>query len=369
MKSLLDNGADYAQAQGLAFGEPLSAEQVANLESSVVVYVKQDINGVSVYAPVLYVAAKDRENLVASGAMLEGKDVVIAGGDVSNSGLIAAKTNLRVDATTISTTGGGFAAAGDVTLAASGNINLKAATTSFNGESVVAATDTVSAGGNAVIQSGKEITLEGAAVKAGKDLAIEGESVNIAGAKGTALNESEQLTGSNIQAGGDVKLNARTDLSVSGSAVQAGGDLALNAQAGNLTIQSAEASRKDGFGETTTQHKSTLSSGGATSLEASKNVVIAGSDVKAGSNLTVEAGEGVAIIATEDKASGTFGSNSFETTTQQGSNLTSGGDTAIKAGTDVLIGVRPLLKLRFRSCLNCSKLSWPNEKFVLLPTT
>jgi filamentous hemagglutinin len=98
-------------------------------------------------------------------------------------------------------------------------------------------------------------------------------------------------------------------------------------------------------------------------------VVIAGSDVKAGSNLTVEAGEGVAIIATEDKASGTFGSNSFETTTQQGSNLTSGGDTAIKAGTDVLIGVRPLLKLRFRSCLNCSKLSWPNEKFVLLPTT
>jgi filamentous hemagglutinin len=367
MKSLLDNGADYAQAQGLAFGEPLSAEQVANLESSVVVYVKQDINGVSVYAPVLYVAAKDRENLVASGAMLEGKDVVIAGGDVSNSGLIAAKTNLRVDATTISTTGGGFAAAGDVTLAASGNINLKAATTSFNGESVVAATDTVSAGGNAVIQSGKEITLEGAAVKAGKDLAIEGESVNIAGAKGTALNESEQLTGSNIQAGGDVKLNARTDLSVSGSAVQAGGDLALNAQAGNLTIQSAEASRKDGFGETTTQHKSTLSSGGATSLEASKNVVIAGSDVKAGSNLTVEAGEGVAIIATEDKASGTFGSNSFETTTQQGSNLTSGGDTAIKAGTDVLIGASGVaaggnLDLQAKGDINVVAMAESNEE-------
>lgn len=31
--------------------------------------------------------------------------------------------------------------------------------------------------------------------------------------------------------------------------------------------------------------------------------------------------------------------------------------------------VRPLLKLQFRYCLNCSKLSWPNERFVLLPTT
>ena len=29
----------------------------------------------------------------------------------------------------------------------------------------------------------------------------------------------------------------------------------------------------------------------------------------------------------------------------------------------------PFLKLQFQSCFNCSKLSWPNEKFVLLPTT
>ncbi|PRA75728.1 filamentous hemagglutinin, partial [Ochrobactrum sp. MYb29] len=161
MKSLFDNGIAYAQSHGLVFGEPLSAEQLAALDSSIVIYVKQNMNGVDVFAPVLYVAAKDREVIVSAGAMIEGNSVVVAGDGVSNSGLIASNTDLRVQSTTISATGGGFAAKGDLSLAANDTITLNAGTTRFNGQTVIVPTDTVSAGGNAAIQSGHNVNLNG----------------------------------------------------------------------------------------------------------------------------------------------------------------------------------------------------------------
>ncbi len=342
MKSLLDNGIAYAQSQGLVFGEPLSAEQLAALDSSIVIYVKQNMNGVEVFAPVLYVAAKDREAIVSAGAMIEGNSVVIAGEAVSNSGLIASNTDLRVQSTTISATGGGFTANGNLTLAASGGINLNAGTTTFNGQTVVVPTDAVAAGGNAILQSGTDVNLNGVNVKAGEGLAISGENVNIGVAKSTSVDGSENVTGSKLQAGSDLAIKATNDVTVSGSQIKAGDNLAIAAETGNLTIQSAEANRKDGFGETTTQQKSEIASGGSTSLNADKNVVIAGSDVSAGGNLAVQAGESVAVIATQDHASGSFGSNSFDTTTQQGSHLSSGGNTSVKAGTDILIGASNL---------------------------
>ncbi|MBC8719173.1 hemagglutinin repeat-containing protein [Ochrobactrum sp. Marseille-Q0166] len=342
MKALLDNGVAYAQSHGLVFGEPLNAEQLAALDSSIVIYVKQNMNGVEVFAPVLYVAAKDREAIVSAGAMIEGNSVVVAGDAVSNSGLIASNTDLRVESTTISATGGGFTANGNLTLAVSNAITLSAGTTTFNGQTVVVPTDAVAAGGNAILQSRTDVNLNGVNVKAGEGLAISGENVSIGVAKGTSVDGSESVTGSNLAAGSDLAIKATNDVSVSGSQIKAGDNLAIAAETGNLTIQSAQANRKDGFGETTTQQKSEIASGGSTSLTADKNVVIAGSDVSSGGNLAVQAGESVAIIATQHHASGSFGSNSFDTTTQQGSNLSSGGDTSVKAGTDILIGASNL---------------------------
>ncbi|PRA75539.1 hypothetical protein CQ054_22900, partial [Ochrobactrum sp. MYb29] len=338
MKSLLDSGADYAKSHGLAFGKPLSAEQIAALDQSIVVYVKQNIGGVEVFAPVLYVSAKDKGKAVASGSMIEGNMVVVSGDTINNSGLIASNTSLKVQGTTIAANGGGFAAKGDLRLAANDTITLNAGTTRFNGQTVIVPTAAVTSGGNAAIQSGHNVNLNGVNVTADRNLVISGENVNIGTTTGTSVDGSQNITGSKLQSGSDTAIVAKNDITVSGSRVAAGGDLGLKTESGNLTIQSAEASRKDGFGETTTQQKSALSSGGSTKLEADKNIVIAGSDVKAGKDLAIKAGEGVAVIATQDHASGTFGSNSFNTTTQQGSNLSSGGDTGVKAGTDILVG-------------------------------
>ncbi len=338
MKGLLDNGVSYSQEHGLGFGEPLSAEQIAALDESVVVYVKQNVGGVEVFAPVLYVAAKDKESIVSAGSMVEGGSVVVAGDQINNSGLIASNSGLQINANTISANGGGFAATGNVVLAATGDINLNAGTTTFNGSSVVVPTKAVSAGGSANIHSDKDVNLNGVNVKAGDSLDVRGANVNIGVASTSTANGSQNVTGSSLSAGSDVTVSARNDVNVTGSKIDAGNNLAISAEQGNLTIQSAQADHKDGFGETSSQQKSALSSGGSTSLDAEKNIVIAGSDVKAGTSLSVEAGEGVAIIATQEKSKGTFGSNSFDTTTQQGSSLTSGGDTSVKAGTDILIG-------------------------------
>ncbi|PRA81766.1 hypothetical protein CQ054_19985, partial [Ochrobactrum sp. MYb29] len=338
MKSLLDNGADYAKSHGLRFGEPLSSEQIAALDRSIVVYVKQNVGGVAVLAPVLYVSAKDKGKAVASGSMIEGNMVVVSGGTVNNSGLIASNTSLNVQATTITASGGGFAAKGDLRLAANDTITLNAGTTRFNGQTVIVPTAAVTSGGNAAIQSGHNVNLNGVKVTAGQSLAVSGDNVNIATATGTSADGSQTVTGSKLQSGADTSIVGKNNITVSGSNITAGGDLGLTAENGNLTIQSAEANRHDGFGETTTQQKSALSSGGSTNLEADKNIVIAGSDVKAGKDLAINAGEGIAVIATQDKANGSFGSNSFVTTTQQGSNLSSGSDTSVKAGSDILIG-------------------------------
>ncbi len=342
MKRLIDQGVEYSQENGLAFGEPLTAEQIAALDQSIVVYVKQEIGGVEVFAPVLYVSAKDRSEVVASGAIVHGNDVVFAGDNLSNSGLIAANSDLKVSSSTITANGGALTSGGNLSLAATGNINLNAATTNFNGQSVVVPTNAVTAQGVARIEAGQDVSLSGVDVKTGGSLAISGENVNIGVANASTANGSQNVTGSSLSAGSDALIIARNDVSVTGSKIDAGKNLSISAEQGNLTIQSAEANRKDGFGETTTQQKSQLSSGGLTTLDAAKNVVIAGSEVKAGSDLSVKAGEAVAVIATQDSASGTFGSNSFQSSTQQGSELSAGGNATIAAGTDILLGASSL---------------------------
>ncbi|WP_375671481.1 filamentous hemagglutinin N-terminal domain-containing protein, partial [Bartonella sp. SD1336NMGDW] len=53
VKTLLDVGAEYAKAHNLTFGEALSEEQLASLEAPMVIYVRQQVKGMDVYAPVL----------------------------------------------------------------------------------------------------------------------------------------------------------------------------------------------------------------------------------------------------------------------------------------------------------------------------
>ena len=343
MKSLLDAGADYSSEHNLAFGEPLSAEQVASLDKSIVVYVKQNVNGAEVYAPVLYVSAKDRASVKTSGAVIQGGSVDITTDNITHSGLIASNSDLRLNANDILSNGGGFAAKGNMQLASTGRIELNAGTTKLNGQDVIVPTQAIDAGGAALLSSGTDLNLNGVGVKAGEDVGLSGRNVNIGTAKTNTADGSENLTGSDIEAGKNLQVKADRNITVTGSSVHAGDQLAMSADKGNLTIQSAEDNRKDGFGQSTTQQKSDISSVGNMRLSSGENVVIAGSEVKSGGSLGIDAGKNIAIVSTQDKASGSLhGNNSFDTTKQQSSNVSAGKDMGIKAGEDILVGASHL---------------------------
>jgi len=73
MKTLLDRGAEYMQAHGLAFGEGLTSAQAAAVDKSMVIYVRQNIGGQEVYAPVFYMAAAER---AAASALRPGASII-----------------------------------------------------------------------------------------------------------------------------------------------------------------------------------------------------------------------------------------------------------------------------------------------------
>ncbi|MBI0021422.1 hemagglutinin repeat-containing protein [Bartonella sp. W8097] len=341
MKALLDAGADYSVKNGLVFGEPLTPEQVANLDQSVVVYVKQNINGVDVYAPVLYVSAKDRSSVVSSGAKIEGGSVNITADNLTHSGLIASNTSLKLEGKEILSKGGGFAAKGDLLLASTGNIQLDAVTSTRNGQTVINRTQAIDAGGTAIIQAEKNVDLNGVDAKAGGSLGIYGENVNVGAAK-TTNNGSESVQGSNVEAGMDLQVKANQDINIEGSRVRADGQLAMLADKGNLTIQSSNGTIQSGTDKTTVQQSSQVSSGSSMSLSADKNITIAGSNVDSSGSLGIKAGENVAIVATQETSATKDGTVAYDTTKNVSSSVSAKNDMGIEAGQNILIGASDL---------------------------
>uniref|UniRef100_UPI0035D095FE hemagglutinin repeat-containing protein n=1 Tax=Bartonella sp. AA86SXKL TaxID=3243441 RepID=UPI0035D095FE len=239
VKTLLDVGADYAKAHNLPFGEALSEEQLASLEAPMVIYVRQQVKGMDVYAPVLYIPEKDRASFVSAGALIMGDDVNITSQNTSNStiinsGRIAANHQLHVHGGDILSQGGHFAAGGDAVLLAEKNIRLDAGRTTVDGVETVLNTEALSAGGNAMVI-------------------------------------------------------AKQDITASGVGITTGGDLAMATEQGNLTIGSAETHYHDEHGDATMHHKSEVNSGGSTTLLSGQDLNILGSDVQATDNLSLQA--------------------------------------------------------------------------------
>nr|WP_172462896.1 hemagglutinin repeat-containing protein [Bartonella doshiae] len=287
VKTLLDRGAEYAKAHNLTFGEPLSEEQLASLEAPMVIYVRQSVKGMDVYAPVLYIPEKDRSSLVSAGALIMGDDVNItskntSNSTISNSGRISATHNLHLHGGDILAQGGHFAAGGDAVIFAEKNIRFDAGRTSVEGVETVLNTDALSVGGNA-------------------------------------------------------RVIAKQDLTASGVRITTKGDLAMATEQGNLTIGSTETHYHDEQGDATMHHKSEIHSGGATTLVSGKDLNILGSDVQTKDNLLLKAEGNVSIDATRNSANSHRGDQTSHVALHNGSHLSSGKDTTVISGGDMHI--------------------------------
>ncbi|WP_245483675.1 hemagglutinin repeat-containing protein [Rhizobium ruizarguesonis] len=334
MKTLLDNGATYAKDHGLAVGQGLTPEQAAALTESIVLYQWQTVNGVQVLAPVVYVAAADRQKLSGAGAAMAGGSVNMNVGNLDNSGLIASAGGLTVSGSSIQGSGT-FLSRGDTALNATNGITLAAQTMTIGGQNVVNTNAGVTAGGNLQLAGGGDLALTGVKVNATGNASLTGKNVTLDAAK--IDNSGQQnATGTQIASGGALTIKATDNVNVIGSSAKAGTTLDVTADNGSVAVVATDVARDNQSGYTRTlstdQQQSQLSAGTNATVKAGDDILLSGSSVKAGGNVALSAGDDINITAAQEHSASTFGKKSASSITHVGSEISAGGDLSVTAG-------------------------------------
>ncbi|WP_405044730.1 hemagglutinin repeat-containing protein [Phyllobacterium sp. 1468] len=339
MKLLLDNGVDYVKAHNLKMGEQLSPEQAAALSSSIVVYQKKTVGGIEVLVPTVYLANSDKANLTVAGALISGGSLDMDVGNVNNSGAIAAKTDLKIAGTNIKANGGSFVAGGNVKLVSSGDLTLSAQSLTIGGTNIVNPNAGVKAGGNAQLAANNDLTLNGVSVNAGGTGVLSGNNVALDVAK-VDNKGTELATGTSVTTGGNLIIAANDNVNVIGSRAKAGGALEVTATNGSVNVVTADVAKKDAGQphnrlsafDSTAQKQSELSSGGNTSINAGDDILISGSKVSADGSVGLKAGDDINITTAQSRTDRTMDEKSSSTITNTGSEINAGGSIAVAAG-------------------------------------
>ena len=397
-KSLMDKGITFGKQYSLKLGVALTPEQMALLTGDIVWLVNTrvkmpDGSMQNVLVPQVYAKVKQGD-IDGSGALIAGNNVSMKlNGDLFNSGTIAGRKVLQLDANNITNQTGTLQAA-DVNLNARTDINniggaivggssLQAtagrdinvtstvnSAESVNGENRFTRTtiDSVSGiyvqddDGKLALQSGRDITLTGAQVIAsgenGKAQLVAGRDLNlntvttarsdslIWDADNTLNQRSVDQTGSSISGTGGVTLAAGNDINARGASVKSDGALALGA-ARDINIEGVlNESQLDerhkvvgGNGwmsKTTTTTRDTVDKQTVQGSELSANAVqvIAGNDLTVAGSSVVGSGN-VALKAGNDLTLTSMGGRNDQTHLRQEkkSGLLSSGGIGFTVGT------------------------------------
>jgi len=399
-KYLMDNAIASKESLKLVPGISLSAEQVAALTHDIVWMEEREVQGEKVLVPVLYLAqAKDR--LAPGGSLIQGRNVaLISGSNLHNSGTLRATQNLTATASDITNSGlmqanerlqllatgsirnaqGGVINGKDVTLTAGKDvINERSVTVhrsqterSDRQQSFVDDAARIEAGNGLSITAGNDLQNIGGALKSGADtrlnagrdlLLVSAEAENRTHTwdrKGYGKSSSLTQYGSEVDVGGNLTATAGRDIAVVASHVKATGDVALTAQR-DVSISAAanethsESFRKSGGKKVQAedsqvrQQASVVEAGGDLNVKAGGNLVVAASQLKAGDEAYLYAGEQLALLAAQDsdyhlfdkKNKGSFGAKETrrdEVTDVRnvGTQITSGGNLTLASEGDQL---------------------------------
>ncbi len=287
-KALMDRGITFGKAYNLKLGVALTPEQMALLTGDIVWLVNTQVkmpNGSmeTVLVPQVYAKVKQGD-IDGSGALIAGNNVSMKlNGDLFNSGTIAGRKVLQLDAdniinqtgtiqgadvnlnarTDINNIGGAIVGDSSVLASAGRDINVTTTTASaqsVNGENSFARTtiDSVSGiyvqgdNGKLALQSGRDITLTGAQVIAsgenGKAQLVAGRDVNLNtvetaradslvwDADNSLKQSSRENNGSALSGTGGVTVQAGNDINARAARVTSDGALALAAR-NNINIE------------------------------------------------------------------------------------------------------------------------------------
>ncbi|MGO7921026.1 hemagglutinin repeat-containing protein [Rhizobium ruizarguesonis] len=336
VKTLLNNGITYANDNHLQVGQALTPEAVAALTKPVVLYQKQVVNGIEVLAPVVYLPSTATAQLTASGALMSGASVSVAGGEIKNSGAMVASNDLSVSGSSIASNGGTFKAGNDVSLSSSGALTLTAQSMDLGGQAMVNPNAAVTAGGDATLAAAADLTLNGALISATGNASLTGKNVTLDAAK-VENGGQQNATGSQVASGKALTIKATDNVNVIGSSAKAGTTLEVTADNGSVAVVSTDVARNNQSGYTRTlstdQQQSQLSAGTNATIKAGDDILLSGSSVKAEGNVALNAGDDINITAAQEHSESSFGKKSASSITHVGSEISAGGDLSVTAGS------------------------------------
>ncbi|MCX5509187.1 hemagglutinin repeat-containing protein, partial [Pseudomonas sp. BJa3] len=318
-KHLMDNAIRSKDALGLSVGVGLSSAQVAALTHDIVWLEEREVNGEQVLAPVLYLAHANGR-LAPDGALIAGQDVqLIAGENLNNIGTLRASRNLSATAGKDLTNSG--------LIQAGGRLDLLAGNSLVN-----------SAGG---IISGRDVSL----TAVNGDLINQRDLTRTDNDYGSVREQRDHLdSAARIEASNSLSLKAGQDIKNVASVIQSGGDLSLSAGR-DVSLLSVE--ERHGFyterqrSNTVQQHGATVTAGRDLSLVAGRDLTAVASQIDAGRNLTLAAGEDLNLSSAANEAHSFSRSKkvtqSNDQVTQVSTTVKAGGDVSLSAGQDMAI--------------------------------
>jgi filamentous hemagglutinin len=333
-KALMTSGVKLAKSLQLAPGIGLSAEQVAQLTSDVVIMQTQIVDGQSVLVPVVYLAKSSQENM-GNGPVIAATNIDLENATVVNSGAIQASNALSIAGDRIDSTHGALQSGGQMSLVTKGDVNLTSATvragdlnlnaggdlildtavkrtnqTGPNGQKRIRTTlgprATIDVLRDASIQTGGDFEQNAGELNVGGALSARvggnwtpgvretGETKVVNRANGVSATHFVNDTGSSVKVGGASQITVDKDLSATGAhlnlqgggSITAGGNVSLQAATATSTIDShsSGSDRHGSYAETL--HRSddtvagtTLKSGNSLSIMSGKDINVTGSRI------------------------------------------------------------------------------------------
>ncbi|WP_186763601.1 hemagglutinin repeat-containing protein, partial [Escherichia coli] len=323
MRYLMDNAARQQKGLGLEFGVALTAEQIAQLDGSILWWESATINGQTVMVPKLYLSPEDIT--LHNGSVISGNNVQLAGGNITNSGgSINAQNGLSLDSTGyIDNLNAGLISAG-------GSLDLSAIGDISNISSVI---------------SGKTVQLE----------SVSGNISNItrrqqwnAGSDsrygGVHLSGTDTGPVATIKGTDSLSLDAGKNIDITGATVSSGGTLGMSAGndiniAANLISGSKSQSgfwhTDDNSASSTTSQGSSISAGGNLAMAAGHNLDVTASSVSAGHSALLSAGNDLSLNAVRESKNSRNGRSESHESHAAVSTVTAGDNLLLVAGRDV----------------------------------
>ena len=330
MQILLDNSITAMEDFNLSIGTALTKEQINNLKSDIIWYVEEEVNGVNVLVPKVYLS---KETLASLGnnqtGMMAGNGINISAVEINNTGSIKSNGSITIN------------------------------TEEFLNKSVLGDFKALIAGNDIEIVSVKDIKNIGAEISAENTVSLESIKGSIWNKSTARVNDLTYKIDSDIEntakiSGINISIKAGENYTNTAALVEGKGNVDIAAKEAVIdTIEMHDYEKQGGKKNYTITESYTnagsVITGENISISADKNINIKGSDIIADSELRLKAGEDVNLTASidsdyyehQESKKKSFGRGKSKTevkysTSHNGTNLI-GENVSIESGKDTVI--------------------------------